>query len=87
MLPKKSPLTYIPILRTNLIKRHFASHINRPTPKERQRLSTMATTENKPASDIHLYTAQTPNGIKVSMLLEELGLPYKVFITAIPNLS
>jgi glutathione S-transferase len=32
--------------------------------------------ENK--SDIHLYTAQTPNGIKVSMLLEELGLPYKV---------
>ncbi|GAB1314852.1 Glutathione S-transferase 2 [Madurella fahalii] len=29
-------------------------------------------------SDIHLYTAQTPNGIKISMLLEELGLPYKV---------
>jgi glutathione S-transferase len=29
-------------------------------------------------SDIHLYTAQTPNGIKVPILLEELGLPYKV---------
>lgn len=29
-------------------------------------------------SDIHLYTAQTPNGIKVSILLEELGLPYTV---------
>lgn len=29
-------------------------------------------------SDIHLYTGQTPNGIKVSMLLEELGLQYKV---------
>ncbi len=29
-------------------------------------------------SDIHLYTAQTPNGIKVSILLEELGLAYKV---------
>jgi hypothetical protein len=29
-------------------------------------------------SDIHLYTDQTPNGIKVSILLEELGLPYKV---------
>lgn len=28
-------------------------------------------------SDIHLYTAQTPNGIKVSILLEELGLKYK----------
>lgn len=29
-------------------------------------------------TDIHLYTAQTPNGIKISMLLEELGLEYKV---------
>ncbi|KUI60081.1 Disulfide-bond oxidoreductase YfcG [Cytospora mali] len=28
-------------------------------------------------SDIHLYTAQTPNGIKVSILLEELGLSYE----------
>jgi hypothetical protein len=28
--------------------------------------------------DIHLYTTQTPNGIKISMTLEELGLPYKV---------
>ncbi len=26
--------------------------------------------------DIHLYTAQTPNGIKISITLEELGLPY-----------
>ncbi|ROT35541.1 glutathione S-transferase GstA [Sodiomyces alkalinus F11] len=31
-----------------------------------------------PKSDIHLYTLGTPNGIKVSILLEELGLPYKV---------
>ncbi|OAA64491.1 Glutathione S-transferase protein [Niveomyces insectorum RCEF 264] len=29
-------------------------------------------------SDIHLYTAQTPNGIKASILLEVLGLAYKV---------
>ncbi|KAI1774213.1 glutathione S-transferase [Hypoxylon cercidicola] len=29
-------------------------------------------------SDIHLYTGATPNGIKISILLEELGLPYKV---------
>ncbi|KAI1153493.1 glutathione S-transferase [Nemania diffusa] len=35
--------------------------------------STMAT-----PTDIHLYTAQTPNGIKVSILLEELNLQYKV---------
>ncbi|PSS00743.1 glutathione S-transferase [Coniella lustricola] len=28
-------------------------------------------------SDIHLYTAGTPNGIKVTILLEELGLQYK----------
>jgi len=25
-------------------------------------------------SDIHLYTTQTPNGIKISITLEELGL-------------
>ncbi|OBT71344.1 hypothetical protein VF21_09762 [Pseudogymnoascus sp. 05NY08] len=28
-------------------------------------------------SDIHLYTSQTPNGVKISITLEELGLPYK----------
>ncbi|KAF7533887.1 hypothetical protein G7054_g6703 [Neopestalotiopsis clavispora] len=28
-------------------------------------------------SNIHLYTAQTPNGIKVSIVLEELGLKYE----------
>ncbi|KAI9896974.1 hypothetical protein N3K66_007996 [Trichothecium roseum] len=32
----------------------------------------------KTPTDITLYTAQTPNGIKVSILLEELGLDYKV---------
>ena len=26
-----------------------------------------------------LYTTQTPNGIKISIALEELGVPYKVF--------
>ena len=31
-------------------------------------------------SGLHLYTAQTPNGIKVSILLEELGLTYQVRI-------
>ncbi|KAI1464507.1 glutathione S-transferase [Daldinia caldariorum] len=29
-------------------------------------------------SDIHLYTTQTPNGVKIPILLEELGLSYKV---------
>ncbi|KAH8842389.1 hypothetical protein MCOR27_003617 [Pyricularia oryzae] len=29
-------------------------------------------------TDIHLYTTGTPNGIKVSILLEELGLEYQV---------
>ncbi|KAF3036291.1 hypothetical protein E8E12_003229 [Didymella heteroderae] len=29
-------------------------------------------------TDIVLYTTQTPNGIKISITLEELGLPYKV---------
>ncbi len=36
---------------------------------------------NKAATDteIDLYTWNTPNGRKVSILLEELGLPYRVF--------
>jgi glutathione S-transferase len=28
--------------------------------------------------NIHLLTSQTPNGVKISITLEELGLPYKV---------
>lgn len=32
----------------------------------------------KTKTDIHLYTTGTPNGIKVSILLEELGLDYQV---------
>ncbi|CAG8288143.1 unnamed protein product [Penicillium olsonii] len=34
--------------------------------------------DNMSQPNITLYTAQTPNGIKISMALEELGLPYKV---------
>ncbi|KAK0509841.1 hypothetical protein JMJ35_007235 [Cladonia borealis] len=34
----------------------------------------MSSTRKTP--DIHLYTTQTPNGIKISITLEELGLPY-----------
>ncbi|KAJ2892168.1 hypothetical protein MKZ38_010176 [Zalerion maritima] len=30
------------------------------------------------SSDITLYTVASPNGIKISILLEELGVPYKV---------
>ncbi|EEY23306.1 glutathione S-transferase GstA [Verticillium alfalfae VaMs.102] len=40
-----------------------------------------------PKSDIHLYTTGTPNGIKASILLEELGLPYQEpwFLEINPN--
>jgi len=31
-------------------------------------------------SDIHLYTAQTPNGIKISITLEELGFEVSLSI-------
>lgn len=77
------PVTYTSTLRTNLIKRHLQPNsnpllLNRT--QARQTSSKMAATENskKDPSDIHLYTAATPNGIKISILLEELGLPYKV---------
>lgn len=29
-------------------------------------------------TDVTLYTGQTPNGIKISIALEELGLQYEV---------
>ncbi|KAL9038051.1 MAG: hypothetical protein Q9180_003367 [Flavoplaca navasiana] len=35
----------------------------------------VVSTPTKP--DITLYTGQTPNGIKISITLEELGIPYK----------
>ena len=35
--------------------------------------------ENENSSHIDLYTWATPNGRKVSIILEELGLPYKVW--------
>jgi len=35
-------------------------------------------------SDIVLYTAQTPNGIKISITLEELG--YHTFLKCASNL-
>jgi glutathione S-transferase len=34
---------------------------------------------SKTQTDITLYTVGTPNGIKASILLEELGLDYKVY--------
>ncbi|KAI7119563.1 hypothetical protein KC337_g14468, partial [Hortaea werneckii] len=36
-------------------------------------------------SDIHLYTTQTPNGIKISILLEELGEPYLPQLYTLPD--
>lgn len=38
----------------------------------------LAAKMTKIPTDIHLYTLNTPNGVKVSMLLEELNLEYKV---------
>jgi hypothetical protein len=32
---------------------------------------------SRPTPNITLYTSQTPNGIKISITLAELGLPYK----------
>ena len=33
---------------------------------------------SQPTPNLTLYTSQTPNGIKISITLAELGLPYKV---------
>lgn len=41
-------------------------------------IASIATMAAKTPTGINLYTVGTPNGIKVSILLEELGLDYKV---------
>lgn len=46
-------------------------------------LRSFFTMASKTKTDITLYTVGTPNGIKASILLEELGLDYKV--RAYPN--
>jgi glutathione S-transferase len=51
------------------------SHLKPPSPLSTAKMTSSTT---KTPTDIHLYTAQTPNGIKVSMLLEELNLSYAV---------
>lgn len=70
-------MTGQPMERASLL----ASHLSTLSSSESSGNSTTKMTEAIPEPTIHLYTAQTPNGIKVSMLLEELGLPYKVPIS------
>ena len=36
------------------------------------------------SADITLYTAATPNGAKISIVLEELGIPYQARAVDIP---
>lgn len=43
-------------------------------------LSSFPITQRWPASNpdlLQLYAAPTPNGVKVSIMLEEIGLPYE----------
>lgn len=36
---------------------------------------------------IHLYTAQSPNGHKISITLEELGLPYDITVVELGKMA
>jgi len=62
--------------RLNLLIRHLS---NKTT------IGNMAVVFNENSPDISLYTTQTPNGIKVSITLEELGLPFNVHPISIAN--
>lgn len=53
------------------------SHHNRQSSKTTRHITTPTATMPTP-TDITLYTVNTPNGIKASIALEELGLDYKV---------
>merc|ERR1712000_652873 len=61
---------------------HLARHLQplRSTSIPRRSLSTTtpATMAPKTPTNITLYTVGTPNGIKASIMLEELNLEYKV---------
>lgn len=46
---------------------------NRLNQLTKQITNKMAVVFNEKSPDINLYTTQTPNGIKVSIALEELG--------------
>ncbi|KAK6331167.1 hypothetical protein TWF696_003234 [Orbilia brochopaga] len=57
-----------------------------------QQISTHLTSPDQPNTmtsqpELTLYTAQTPNGIKVSIALELLGLPYKTHKIALTKLE
>ena len=41
----------------------------------------------KDASKIHLYSFPTPNGVKVSIALEELGLPYEPHLVTLSDVD
>jgi len=56
---------------------HPATISSSPLLNPARALSTTAMASSQEPS-ITLYTAQTPNGVKISIALEELGLPYKV---------
>lgn len=59
---------FLPQLRSTTRLLHISKHL--------LNLRTMSSTAKTPS--ITLYTTQTPNGIKISIALEELGLPYTV---------
>jgi hypothetical protein len=59
------------VQRVSLLGSHFSKNAD-------STITTRTAKMTEAKSDIHLYTDQTANGIKISMLLEELGVPYKV---------
>ena len=71
-----------PLPKSDAIQNHFLTRINPISQREQRRCLRlepelkMATAP--PFNQLVLYTARTPNGIKPTLLLEELGLKYKV---------
>lgn len=57
---------------------NITKHISRSPTTTRTPTTNIRTMSSSSEPSIVLYTAQTPNGIKISIALEELGLPYEV---------
>jgi GSH-dependent disulfide-bond oxidoreductase len=69
-----------------LVSLHFSPRLDAPTPQPKVLMSDLSAfpiTKRWPAKNpelLQLYSLPTPNGVKVSIMLEEIGLPYEVHL-------
>lgn len=61
-----------------MLPRNITNSAFKAAPRLSSISSTIRASYSTMSSDLTLYSWATPNGIKASITLEELGLPYKI---------